>query len=60
MTCNRCQGPLLPDQVVQPSFSGLHPYAHAEPVDCPVLRAELRRSGPAPPLRLMRDIDAAE
>jgi hypothetical protein len=60
MTCNRCHGPLLPDQVVQPSFSGLHPYVHAEPVDCPALREELRATGPTPPLRLLRDIDAGD
>ena len=60
MTCNRCQGPLLPDQVVQPSFSGLHPYVHAEPVDCPALRAELRDARPVPPLHLVRDIDPGD
>jgi hypothetical protein len=60
MTCNRCLGPLLPDQLVEPSFSGLHPYVHADPADCPALRAERRASGPRPPMRLVRDIDERE
>jgi hypothetical protein len=57
MTCNRCHGPLLPDQLVEPSFSGRHPYVHAEPADCPALQGEGRPSGPRPALRLVRDID---
>ena len=57
MTCNRCYEPLLPDQVVEPSFSGRYPYVHADPVDCPALRAERRGSGPTPRIRLVREID---
>jgi hypothetical protein len=57
MTCNRCHEPLLPDQLVAPSFSGRHPYVHAEPADCPVLRKETRPAGPRPALRLVRDIE---
>jgi hypothetical protein len=57
MVCNRCSGPLLPDQLVQPSFSGRHPYVHAEPADCPALREEQRPTGPGPPKRRLRDID---
>jgi hypothetical protein len=60
MTCNRCNGPLLPDQLVEPSFSGKHPYVHADPADCPALRGEQRPPGPRPPLRLVRDIDEHE
>ena len=56
MTCNRCHGPLLPDQLVEPSFSGRHPYVHADPADCPALREE-RRGAARPPLRLVRDIE---
>jgi hypothetical protein len=57
MTCNRCYEPLRPDQAVEPSFSGRYPYVHADPVDCPALRAERRSSGPVPPSRLVRDIE---
>jgi hypothetical protein len=57
MTCNRCYEPLRPDQAVEPSFSGRYPYVHADPVDCPALRAERRSSGPVPPIRLVRDIE---
>jgi hypothetical protein len=57
MVCNRCHEPLLPDQLVQPSFSGRHPYVHAERADCPVLRQERPSSGPPPPKRRLRDID---
>jgi hypothetical protein len=57
MTCNRCYEPLRPDQAVEPSFSGRYPYVHADPVDCPALRAERRSSGPLPPIRLVRDIE---
>jgi hypothetical protein len=56
MLCNRCLGPLLPDQLVQPSFSGRHPYVHSEPADCPALVEEPRSTGPAPPKRLLADI----
>ena len=59
MLCNRCHEPLLPDQLVQPSFSGRHPYVHAEPADCPALREEQPGSGPPPPKRRLRDIDAS-
>jgi hypothetical protein len=57
MTCNRCYEPLLPDQAVEPSVSGRYPYVHADPVDCPALRAERRGSGPTPRIRLVREID---
>ena len=57
MTCNRCYEPLLPDQVVEPSFSGRYPYVHADPADCAALRAESRGTGPVPPLRLVREIE---
>jgi hypothetical protein len=57
MTCNRCYEPLRPDQAVEPSFSGRYPYVHADPVDCPALRAERRSTGPVPPIRLVRDIE---
>jgi hypothetical protein len=57
MTCNRCYEPLRLDQAVEPSFSGRYPYVHADPVDCPALRAERRSSGPVPPIRLVRDIE---
>ena len=57
MVCNRCRGPLLPDQLVEPSFSGLHPYVHADPADCPALREERRSAGPAPPKRRLREIE---
>ena len=57
MTCNRCYEPLLPDQPVEPSFSGRYPYVHADPVDCTALRAERRGTGPAPPIRLVREIE---
>jgi hypothetical protein len=60
MVCNRCQGPLLPDQLVQPSFSGRHPYVHAEPSDCPALREEGPASGPVPLKRRVRDIESAD
>ena len=49
--------PLRPDQAVEPSFSGRYPYVHADPVDCPALRAERRGTGPVPPIRLVREID---
>ena len=57
MLCNRCHGPLRPDQLVEPSFSGLHPYVHAEPADCPALQEELQGSVPAPPKRRLREIE---
>jgi hypothetical protein len=57
MTCNRCYEPLRPDQAVEPSFSGRDPYVHADPADCPALRAERRSTGPVPPIRLVRDIE---
>jgi hypothetical protein len=57
MTCNRCYEPLRPDQAVEPSFSGRYPYVHADPADCPALRAERRGTGPVPPIRLVREID---
>ena len=57
MTCNRCHGPLLPDQLVEPSFSGRHPYVHADPADCPALRGDEPKPTPRPQLRLVRDID---
>lgn len=57
MTCNLCNEPLLPDQRVRRSFSGRHPYAHADPADCPVLRAEARATGPEPQARLVREIE---
>ena len=60
MTCNRCQEPLLPDQRAEPSFSGRHPYVHADPADCPALRDEMRQTGPKPPIRLVREIDPDE
>jgi hypothetical protein len=42
MFCNRCLGELGPGQLVEPAFSGRHPYAHADPRDCPPLREEER------------------
>ena len=57
MTCNRCHEPLLPDQLVEPSFSGRHPYVHADPADCPALRDDGPPPGPRPQLHLVRDID---
>ena len=56
MTCNRCHEPLLPDQLVEPSFSGRHPYVHAEAADCAALREDRIPPGPRPQLRLVRDI----
>jgi hypothetical protein len=56
MTCNRCLGPLLPDQMVEPSFSGRHPYVHADPRDCPALADELGATGARPPKRRLREI----
>jgi hypothetical protein len=57
MTCNRCHEPIHPDQLVQPSFSGRHPYVHADPEDCPALREEPPIAGPPPPKRRLREID---
>ena len=57
MVCNRCHEAILPDQLVEPSFSGRHPYVHAEPADCPALRQEPPASGRTPPKRRLRDID---
>jgi len=57
MRCNLCYEPLLPDQRVRRSFSGRHPYVHADASDCAALRAEARASGPEPPIRLVREID---
>jgi hypothetical protein len=51
MLCNRCLAELSPGQLVEPAFSGRHPYAHADPRDCPPLAEEGRPVGLSPRTR---------
>jgi hypothetical protein len=57
MLCNRCRKEILPDQMVRPSYSGRHPYAHADAADCPPLRDEPPLVGPSTPARPLRDLE---